>query len=159
MYRPMPPPPSASARELPRRPGPVVHEHERPFWAGGARGELTVQRCRECGGLNHPPTMRCRHDHSADLEWTVLSGRGRVEGWTVNRHQWFPGFPPPYVVAVVTLVEDPRVRLLTNLVGLDPSDIRHGMEVRATFVRPEPVDGDDPDDDVWIPLFEPVPDP
>jgi uncharacterized OB-fold protein len=60
------------------------------------------------------------------------------------------------VVAVVTLAEDPRVRLLTNLVGIDPSEIRHGMEVRATFVRPEPAD-DGPDEEVWIPLFEPVP--
>jgi uncharacterized OB-fold protein len=101
--------------------------------------------------------MRCRHDHSAELEWTVLSGRGHVEGWTVNEHQWLPGFPAPYVVALVALAEDPRARLLTNLVGTDPSAIRHGMEVRATFVRPEPPDDGLDEVEVWIPLFEPVP--
>jgi uncharacterized OB-fold protein len=147
----------------PRRPVPVVHEHERPFWTGGARGELMVQRCAECGRFNHPPTLRCRHDHSARLEWTAVSGRGRVEAWSVNEHQWFPDFPVPYVVGLVALAEDAGARLLTNVVGAHPGEIRHGMEVRVTFVR---VDGRQDGsegggdgasgDEVWIPLFEPI---
>jgi len=148
-------PPTTATGDSPRRPLPIVADHERPFWEGGARGELVVQRCRECGGLNHPPTMRCRHDGSAELEWTVLSGRGHVEGWTVNQHQWLPGVPAPYVVALVALAEDPSTRLLTNLVGIDPAEIRDGMEVQVTFVRPEPPD-DGLDDDVWLPLFAPA---
>jgi uncharacterized OB-fold protein len=151
----MPERPMGPTRDLPRRPVPVAHEHERPFWTGGARGELTVQRCRECGGLNHPPTMRCRHDHSADLEWTVLSGRGQVEGWAVTQHQWLPDFPAPYVVALVALDEDPRARLLSNIVHVDPGEIRHGMAVQVTFVRTAVPDGED-DDEVWLPLFEPA---
>jgi uncharacterized OB-fold protein len=138
----------------PRRPVPLVHEHERPFWSSGARGELVVQRCADCGRYNHPPTLRCRHDRSAALEWTVVSGRGRVEGWSVNEHQWFPDFPPPYVVALVALDEDPQVRILTNLVAIDPSEIRHGMDVRVRFVELDP--GGDTDDPTWAPVFGPV---
>ena len=145
-------------RGHPRRPVPIAHEHERPFWVGGARGELMVQRCRECGGLNHPPTMRCRHDHCADLVWTVLSGRGHVEGWSVTQHQWLPDFPTPYVVALVALAEDSRARVLTNLVNVDPDAIHHGMAVQVTFVQPGASGDDAGDDDVWIPLFEPAAD-
>jgi uncharacterized OB-fold protein len=141
-----------SPSDAPRRPFPVAHEHELPYWTAGARGELVVQRCGECQHLNHPPTLRCRHDHSADLEWTVVSGRARVEGWSVNEQQWFPGFPAPYVVALVALDEDPSARLLTNLVNVKPSAIRAGMEVQARFERVVEPDGDG---EVWLPLFEP----
>jgi uncharacterized OB-fold protein len=139
--------------ETPRRPFPSVPEHERPFWTAGARSELVVQRCGRCQRLNHPPTLRCRHDRSADLEWTVVSGRGRVEGWSVNEKQWLPDFPAPYVVALVGLVEDPSARLLTNIVGVEPSAIHAGMEVQATFTRLESPTGDD---EVWITIFEAV---
>lgn len=153
----MPDTPSGPTGDPPRRPVPIAHEHERPFWSGGARDELVVQRCGECGRYNHPPSLRCRYDRSAALEWTVVSGRGRVEGWSVNMHQWLPDFPAPYVVALVALAEDPGARLLTNLVGVDPDDIRPGMDVQVTFVRSDPTDGDGDDDDAaWIPLFEPV---
>ena len=139
--------------DSPARPFPMVHEHERPFWTGGARGELLVQRCGDCQRLNHPPALRCRYDHSADLEWTAVSGRARVEGWSVNEHQWLPNFPAPYVVALVALVEDPGARLLTNLVDVDPSEIHADMEVQARFEQLRAPEGDD---EVWLALFEPV---
>lgn len=151
----MPDRPSDPESGLPRRIVPIAHDHERPFWTSGERAELTVQRCRACGRLNHPPTMRCRHDHSAELEWTVVSGRGHVEGWTVNEHHWLPGFPAPYVVALVALEEDPATRLLTNLVGIDPSEIRHGLDVQVTFVRATAPEGSS-GADAWIPVFEPA---
>jgi uncharacterized OB-fold protein len=142
-----------SPGEKPRRPFPEAREHERPYWAGGARGELMVQRCHECGRLNHPPTLRCRHDRCAELEWTVVSGRARVEGWSVNEQQWLPGFPAPYVVALVALAEDPSARILTELVGVEAEAIHAGMEVQARFERVVEPDGDG---EVWLPLFEPV---
>ena len=36
-----------------------------------------------------------------------------------------PTFPPPYVIAVVALAEDPSVRLTTNIVGCDVGDVAH----------------------------------
>ena len=36
-----------------------------------------------------------------------MSGRATVVGFTVNHHQWLPGFEPPYVIANVALDEDP----------------------------------------------------
>jgi uncharacterized OB-fold protein len=83
-------------------------------------------------------------------DYVALSGLGLVETWTVNQHQFFPGFTPPYVIAFVTPVEDDRVRVLTNLVNVEPDDVTAGMPVRVTFQRY--VNGED---EVFIPLFEP----
>ncbi len=83
-------------------------------------------------------------------EWVALSGRGTVESWTVNHHPFFPGFPAPYVIAFVNPLEDRGVRVLTNLIDVEPSDIRADMPVQVTFER-----GDDEDDSVYFPLFRP----
>jgi acetyl-CoA acetyltransferase len=60
---------------------------------------------------------------------------------------WLPTFPPPYVIAIVAIEEDDRVRLTTNIVGCEPADVFVGMKVQVVFEH---------DDDVWIPLFEPT---
>lgn len=78
-----------------------------------------------------------------------MSGRGTVESWTVNHHPFYPGMPTPYIIAFVNPVEDPRVRVLTNLVDVEPDQIHVGMLVRVTFAA----GSDDIDDDVYLPLF------
>jgi uncharacterized OB-fold protein len=143
------PPRSGTEEQAPERPIPVVNERNAPFWTSGARGVLAVQRCADCRHLIHPPALRCPHDHSPALEWEEVSGRGRVEAWTENLHTWFPGFPAPYLVALVTLDEDPSARLLTNLVGVATADVHNGMPVRVVFehLQAEGVA------DVYLPLF------
>jgi uncharacterized OB-fold protein len=121
----------------------------RPFWASGSDGMLRMQRCTSCGRLCQPPALRCPYDHGV-TEYVALSGRGVVESWTVNRHQYFPGFPPPHLIAFVNPLEDPRVRLLTNLVNISPEEVTQNMPVRVVFDRC--VSGDD---EVFVPLFEP----
>jgi acetyl-CoA acetyltransferase len=79
---------------------------------------------------------------------TPVSGQAVIAGFTINRHQWLPHFPPPYVVAVVALDEDPSVRLTTNIVACEPEEVAIGMRVRVVFER---------QGDFWLPLFEPVP--
>jgi uncharacterized protein len=83
-------------------------------------------------------------------EWVALSGRGTVESWTVNQHPFFPGFPAPYVIAFVNPVEDKGVRVVTNLVDVDPDGIRADMPVRVVFER-----GGDEEEPVYFPLFRP----
>lgn len=97
--------------------------------------------------------LLCPDDHSADLAPVPVSGHAVIETWTENRHSWFDGFPAPYVVAYVTLVEDSRARLLTNLVNIDGGELEVGMPVRVTFERHE-IDGEE----IFVPLFEPDPD-
>jgi uncharacterized OB-fold protein len=63
-----------------------------------------------------------------------------------------PGFETPYVVAIVEIAEQPGLRLTTNLVNCPIEEIRVGMAVRVLFRHHE-----DPNGDVWVPLFEPDP--
>jgi uncharacterized protein len=131
------------------RPLPALSQLNRPYWTSGAEGVWRLQQCPECERLIHPPTLRCQFDH-ATPEWVALSGRGIVESWTVNHHPFFPGISTPYVIAFVNPIEDPRVRVLTNLIGVDPEDVAIGMPVRVTFERGD--DGTD-GDVVHLPLF------
>lgn len=130
------------------RPLPALTATNRPYWTSGADGVWRLQRCPDCQRLIHPPTLRCQFDHAVPV-WEALSGRGTVESWTVNHHPFFPGMATPYIIAFVNPVEDARVRVLTNLLDVDPDSVHVGMPVRVTFT----VGSDDIDDDVYLPLF------
>jgi acetyl-CoA acetyltransferase/uncharacterized OB-fold protein len=129
------------------RPLPQLTPFNAWFWTSGADGTLRVQGCEDCGQLVHPPVPVCPACRSRKAAPTAVSGRATVIGVTVNRHQWLPGFEPPYVIANVALVEDPSVRLTTNIVGAEPDDVAVGQEVQVTFEQHE---------DVWLPLFTPT---
>lgn len=133
-----------------KRPLPALTTLNRAYWTAGSTGILHVQQCGACRRLVHPPALLCPDDHSDALSSVPVSGKAVVETWTENHHSWFPGFPAPYVIAYVTLAEDPRARLLTNLVNLDGLEPHVGMQVRVTFERHE-VDGEE----IHVPLFEP----
>ena len=94
----------------------------------------------------HPPAPVCPRCLGRALEVAASAGRGVVATYTVNHQPWLPGFPPPYVVAIVELEDQPGLRVTTNLVGCAPEDVRIGLEVRVTFVE---------QGGTWIPLFEP----
>jgi uncharacterized OB-fold protein len=129
---------------------PRLTDLTRPFWTGGEQGQLVFQRCRACGYYLHPPTPVCPRCLSRDVGPEAVSGRATVATFTVNHQAWNPLMPPPYVVALVEIAEQPDVRLTTNLVGVDPDEVRIGMAVRVTFERHEDASGA-----VWIPVFEP----
>jgi len=126
------------------RPLPELTPATEWFWKSGADGQLRIQGCVDCATLVHPPVPICPVCRSRNWEPKAVSGRGTVIGYTVNQHQWHPDFPPPYVIAVIGLAEDPTVRLTTNLVACDPAEVHSGLEVAVTFV---------PEGDVWLPLF------
>jgi uncharacterized OB-fold protein len=119
----------------------------RPFWEGGASRQLLIYRCRNCNCFFHPPAPACFRCRSTNVGPEPVSGHATVATFTINRHPWFDGFPPPYVIAIVELDEDPSVRLTTNIVGCDPEGVRIGQRVDVDFEQW---------DDVWIPVFRPV---
>ena len=126
---------------------PRVDDTNRHFWTGGERGELCFLRCTPCGHYIHPPAPICPACLSRDVAPAVVSGRGTVASVTVNHQVWNPTMPVPYVIALVEIDEQPSVRLMTNVVGCEPDDVRIGMPVKAVFEQ---------HDDVYIPLFEPA---
>jgi len=131
----------ASGRLLPE-----ITETNQFFWTSGADGTLRFQRCSACGELRHPPSAVSPYCHSTEWAPADVSGRGVVAGFTRNEQTWIPSFPPPYVIAIVAIEEDDRVRLTTNIVNCPLDDVHVGMKVRVVFEQA---------DDVWVPLFEP----
>ena len=120
----------------------------REFFERCAGGELAVQRCSACETLRHYPRPHCPVCMSAAWAWQTCSGRGTVYTYTVIRQNLNPRFREriPYVVAVVEL--DEGVRLLTNVVGVDPDAVRAGMPVTAVFETDA--------DGRTVPRFEPA---
>jgi acetyl-CoA acetyltransferase/uncharacterized OB-fold protein len=119
------------------------------FWTSGADGTLRFRRCSDCGAFQHPPGPVCRTCGSDALKPEPVSGRGVLVGFTVNEHMWSPAFPPPYVIGIVAIEEDPRVRLTTNIVEAAPEDLVVGRRVDVRFEHVE---------DVWLPHFTPATD-
>jgi uncharacterized OB-fold protein len=76
-----------------------------------------------------------------DIERVDVSGRGVVHTFTLAHHAFIPSLEVPYVIAIVELVEQPGLRMMTNIVDCDPQSVRVGMPVRVTFVPFAGVEG------------------
>jgi uncharacterized OB-fold protein len=128
------------------RPAPIVTDDNRDFWEAARDGRLVAQRCVGCGRLRHPPRPMCPYCHSLDYELAELEGGGTVYSYSILHHPQNPAFTYPVIAALVDL--DEGVRLVTNLVDVEPADIRIGSRVRVRF---EPTA-----DDMAVPVFEPA---
>lgn len=136
-----------------QRPLPEVTPFTKPFWTGGAEGELRLPQCSVCKTLLHPSQVVCPTDLTDELVYVAVSGKATVVGMTVASHWFLPHFPPPYSIAIVAIDEDPRVRLTTNIVDIAPEEVAIGLRVKVQF------DEQGPDDyKVWFPVFAPDPD-
>ena len=102
--------------------------------------------------LLHPPAAADLSRRACRRRWRPRRCRAgrRSRRYSINHQPWMPGPELPYVVAIVEIVEQPSVRLTTNLVNCAHEEIEIGMPVRVTFEHHA-----DPDGDVYIPLFEP----
>jgi uncharacterized OB-fold protein len=124
---------------------PAVDEVNEPFWEGARRGELRVQQCAETGRLIFPPRPMSPWSPHTEPTWTRVSGRGTIWSFVVPHPPLLPHFAAlaPYNVILVALDEDPRVRLVGNLVTsaggaineVDPRGIGIGAPVRVVFER------------------------
>ncbi|VEG56910.1 acetyl-CoA acetyltransferase [Mycolicibacterium aurum] len=132
------------------RPLPQLTVQNEFFWTAGADGRLRIQECLSCRSLVHPPAPVCRYCRETKMGVRDVSGKATLAGMTVNHRFGFPDLPPPYVVAEVALIEDPRVRLTTNIIDADADELVLGQPVEVVFEQV---------DDVWLPLFRPAADP
>ena len=138
-------PAAGGAAPTPRRMRPIVGHDNGWWWEAVARGELLIQKCEACGTLRHPPRAMCGDCQS--IEWTSIrpKGTGTVFSHTVLHHPKFPGYEYPLVCAVIEL--DEGTRLVSNLVGCAPADVRIGMPVELVF--------ENVDDEMKLPFFRP----
>ncbi len=133
------------------KPLPNVDDDSRPQWEGFKRRRFLLFRCKTCGEWYWPKAFCRKHENEpffGNLEWAEASGKGKVFAFNVHHVAFHPGFTDdvPYVYALVELDEGPLFG--TNIVGIDPKDVRVGMPVEVTYedITPE-----------WtLPKFRPV---
>ena len=127
---------------------PTPDAETRPFWDAAKNGKLVIQYCKDTGKPQFFPRPVSLANGKRNLEWREVSGRGTVYTYTVTYQNQSPGFREelPYVLAYVEL--EKGVRLLTNIVGCAPAQVRIGMPVQVSFedVTPE----------VTLPKFRPA---
>ena len=136
-------PDAAAAAAKPRRLRPPLGHDNQWWWDGIAAGELRIQRCKDCGTLRHPPRPMCGKCQSIAWDWAVSKGAGSVYSYVVLHHPPVPGYEYPLPVVLVDL--DEGTRLVANIAGCTPGEIRIGMRVQA---RIEAMD-----DEMKLPVF------
>ena len=95
------------------------------------RYRLLGDKCKACGARYFPAQPVCTCG-STEFDDYKLSELGEVVTWTVIRS------PPvgyekyaPYVVALIEL--DDGMRLLSQVVDVDPAEVKTGLRVEAVF--------------------------
>jgi hypothetical protein len=134
------------------KPLPNITPEAKPFWDAAAHHKLVMQRCLDCGAFIWTPRPACYECGSEQLEWTELSGKGRVYSFTVIRQvvgrAASKAFEKdiPYVIAWVDLDEGPR--MISNIIGCPVEDVKLDMTVAVVFEQQWP--------EIWLPKFQPL---
>ena len=130
------------------KPLPVICTETKGFWEAARRHELHLQRCNACGEVIHFPRVMCTRCMSEDLGWMKSTGLGTLYSYTIVRQPAYESFQPdvPYVYALVDL--DDGARMISNVVNVDPGEVRVGMRLKVTFEDATP--------EISIPKFEPA---
>ncbi|MFD9071071.1 bifunctional MaoC family dehydratase N-terminal/OB-fold nucleic acid binding domain-containing protein [Streptomyces lasiicapitis] len=149
-----PRPADTRPRPTAKRPRPVINRDNAGFWDGVAGHQLLIQRCGDCARPRFPWLPGCNACGSPEWEAVEASGEGTVYSYVVMHHPPFPAFAVsdhadaagPYAVVLVELAEG--VRVISQVVGVPPGEVRIGMPVRLEFRRV--------DEELELPLFRPV---
>lgn len=117
------------------------------FWDGVAEHRLLILRCNNCGKYIHWPRVVCRFCLSNDLSPAEVSGRATLDTWTFPAQPFDPYYRSriPYILAVVNLQEQAKLKMVTNLVNCAENDLRIGLPLQVVFTEVAP--------GVTLPLF------
>ncbi len=131
-----------------KKPLPTVSDDGAPWWQAAREGRFLLQRCRSCARHQFPPRVLCSHCGARGLEWAEHEGLGTVYSFTIVHRPPEPAFLPdvPYVVAIIHLDAGPR--MMSNVTGVPPEQVRIGMRVRPVFERAT--------DEITLVKFRPV---
>ena len=82
------------------------------------------------------------------MKWAAVAakGRGTVYSYTILHYPKFPGYDYPLACAVIEFAEGTRI--VSNVVGCAPDDVRIGMRVTLSI--------ENVDDEMTLPLFRPA---
>jgi hypothetical protein len=132
-------------------PLPEPNDLTRFFWEGVEEHRLLILRCDNCGFYVHWPREVCPKCLSTSLTPSEVSGDATLATWTFPSQPFDPYFRShiPYVLAVVELVEQDGLKMVTNLVDHDRDALHIDMPVHVAYREVGP--------GVTLPLFAPSP--
>jgi uncharacterized OB-fold protein len=115
------------------KPTPEATPLSERYWAACAEDRLLIQRCEACGLAVFFPRRWCPGCGSPRLADEAASGAGPIYSFSVVAQAAIESYAHdvPYVVALVELAEGPRI--MANVIGCDPSDVRVGAPVTVAF--------------------------
>lgn len=111
---------------------PTIDDSNRAFFTSG---KITVQSCNSCNTVQHPPEDICHSCQGTKFDWIACQGEGIIYSHTVVEHP-IPNTLQdrvPYTIVLVSLSDHPQIRVLGNLMNIDPKDVTIGQRVRAVF--------------------------
>lgn len=112
---------------------PLVDFDNQGFWESVKKHELSFQKCADCGVFVHPPRPMCPHCQSLNKQWAPSSGKGEIYSFVTVAfpNASYPGIKVPYSVILVEM--DEGVRVVSNIVDVEPQDVRIGMPVEVVY--------------------------
>src|SRR3984957_268328 len=143
--RPPPRPRSCGrrCRRTPRSSGPGPRPGNCGSSGAGSAGRCATRRGRCAPAAGCPSGRRAP---GGELGYAVPTGSGELYSYVDHPHPPVPGKTLPLVIALVELPEG--VRMVGELLGAGPDQVRIGLPVRAEFVRV--------DDDLTLPAWRPA---
>ena len=123
----------SAGTETPTRFEPPLDPDLRAFWDGTREQRLLIPTCRSCGNAFWYPRPTCPHCLSTDLDWRESSGAGEVAAVSVMHRPANPLMADKVPYAVVLVDLDDAVRLMSNMVDVDATEVRVGMRVQLRW--------------------------
>lgn len=121
--------------EVRMKPLPLVTSLSAGFWDGLKEGELRIQACVGCGHRQFPPKAACEECGSITLTWIKSNGRGKIYSFAVIRQVVMNSLAfeaeIPYALATIELEEG--VRIVAQVQGIPPEQVKTQMEVQVFF--------------------------
>ncbi len=119
------------------------------FWQAAKKHKLTAPKCQHCGEFHFPPRPYCPKCQSKEFDWPEVSGKGTVYSFVICRRSPYPDVQDyNYVAAAIDLDDAPGVRLITNIIDVQPEAVAIGMSVSVCWQTIQ---------DEWeLPLFQAI---
>jgi uncharacterized OB-fold protein len=112
----------------------AVDTSTEPFWQAAKERRLTACRCADCGAFRMPPRPFCPVCRSRNVQWPTLPGTATVYSYAVCHKSPYPEVADfTYIPVVVELDGAPGVRLVSNVVGVDPGAVTIGMRLQVDW--------------------------
>ena len=131
-----------------QKPLPKITVASAAYWDAAKKHELQLQRCDDCGEIFYPIAPHCLHCWAANYSWAKMSGRGRINAFTIYYQPFHEAYVEdvPYNVVEVELAEGPRI--ISNVTDVENDELHIGLPVEAWFDEVTP--------DITLVKFKPI---